>query len=115
MADQTADYGDIVLKTPRDGVLQITLNRPEVLNALRSKLIGEVRAALAAAAEDDAVRAVVVTGNERAFAAGAIVEGPAHGLRVECALCQPQVQHLLPHGHQCCSPAMRPRCSMRVW
>lgn len=71
MADQSAEYGDIVVATPRDGVLLITLNRPAVLNALRTQLVGEVRAELARAAEDDAVRAVVVTGNERAFAAGA--------------------------------------------
>jgi enoyl-CoA hydratase len=71
MADTSAEPSDILVSTPRDGVLLITLNRPKVLNALRSKLIGEVRAELARAAEDEAVRAVVVTGNERAFAAGA--------------------------------------------
>ena len=49
----------------------ITLNRPEALNALNSKLLGELSSALEAADENDKVRCIVITGSEKAFAAGA--------------------------------------------
>jgi 2-(1,2-epoxy-1,2-dihydrophenyl)acetyl-CoA isomerase len=52
-----------------DGVLQLTLNRPEALNAFTIELHGELRAALKDARKPD-VRAVVVTGAGRAFSAG---------------------------------------------
>jgi enoyl-CoA hydratase len=54
------------------GVGVITLNRPTVLNALSSALLGELSAALTAIENDRSVRAVVITGaGEKAFAAGA--------------------------------------------
>jgi enoyl-CoA hydratase len=49
----------------------ITLNRPKVLNALSPELIGEVTAALAELGRDESVRAVVITGGPKVFAAGA--------------------------------------------
>jgi enoyl-CoA hydratase len=62
---------DIVVARPAPGVLQLTLARPEVRNALRTQTLAEIAAELAAAAADDAVRCVVVTGGLRHFAAGA--------------------------------------------
>jgi 2-(1,2-epoxy-1,2-dihydrophenyl)acetyl-CoA isomerase len=53
-----------------DGVLCITLNRPDVLNSFNVAMAGEVQAALASAAEDKEVRAVLLTGAGRAFCAG---------------------------------------------
>ncbi len=53
-----------------DGVLRVTLDRPEVLNSFNAAMAAELRAALDAAAGDDAVRAVVLTGAGRAFCAG---------------------------------------------
>ena len=56
----------------RDGVLEITLNRPEALNALDFALIEALTDALEALDRDPACRAIVITGaGERAFAAGA--------------------------------------------
>ena len=57
----------------RDGAVAVlTLNRPAVLNALNSKLLGEVSSALSDLERDADVRAIVVTGaGEKAFAAGA--------------------------------------------
>ncbi len=52
-------------------VATVTLNRPEVLNALDEALLTALRAAVARAGEDDTVRAVVITGAGRAFSAGA--------------------------------------------
>ncbi len=57
-----------------EGVTMIRLNRPEALNALNSQLLGELCAALDAAETDEAVRCVVLTGSDRAFAAGADIK-----------------------------------------
>jgi 2-(1,2-epoxy-1,2-dihydrophenyl)acetyl-CoA isomerase len=53
-----------------EGVLRLTLDRPEVLNSFNAAMAAELRAALDAAAADAAVRAVVLTGAGRAFCAG---------------------------------------------
>jgi 2-(1,2-epoxy-1,2-dihydrophenyl)acetyl-CoA isomerase len=53
-----------------DGVLRVTLDRPEVLNSFNAPMAAELRAALDRAAADGAVRAVLVTGAGRAFCAG---------------------------------------------
>jgi len=64
------DYNNILVKI-EDGVGLITLNRPKALNALNSELLDELVAVLEAWDADEAVRAIVLTGSERAFAAGA--------------------------------------------
>jgi 2-(1,2-epoxy-1,2-dihydrophenyl)acetyl-CoA isomerase len=53
-----------------DGVATVTLNRPGAMNALNTELKVALRDTLAAAAEDDAVRAVLLTGSGRAFCVG---------------------------------------------
>ena len=60
-----------VLTAVDGGVMTVTMNRPEVLNALNPAMLDGLRAALAAAKADDAVRAVVLTGAGRGFCAGA--------------------------------------------
>ena len=62
-----------VIKTDRvDRVAIITLNRPEVLNALSLQLVREVNEAVTEMEQDDAVGAIILTGSgERAFSAGA--------------------------------------------
>jgi enoyl-CoA hydratase/carnithine racemase len=60
-----------ILVDAADGILTITLNRPEKLNALTRTMLGELLAALDEADADDSVRAVIVTGAGRAFCAGA--------------------------------------------
>ena len=57
-----------------DDVALITLNRPDALNALNSKLMGELTKALTEADKSDKVRCIVVTGSEKAFAAGADIK-----------------------------------------
>jgi len=56
------------------GVAHIQLNRPKELNALNLETMGEIRNALAVCDLDADVRAVVLSGNERAFAAGADIK-----------------------------------------
>ncbi|WP_337185499.1 enoyl-CoA hydratase [Phenylobacterium sp.] len=67
-------YETLIVETPSAGVTLIRLNRPEALNALNSQLLGELGKALDAAEADEAVRCVVLTGSERAFAAGADIK-----------------------------------------
>ena len=52
----------------------IQLNRPKELNALNLQLMGEIRDSLKELDQDDSVRAIIITGNERAFAAGADIK-----------------------------------------
>ena len=54
-----------------DGVALVRLNRPEALNALNTQLLGELATAMSALDADEKVRCVVLTGSEKAFAAGA--------------------------------------------
>jgi enoyl-CoA hydratase len=65
-----ADFELILMEKLSDGVGLIRLNRPKVLNALNSSVMSEIAAALTAFSSDPNVRAVVLTGNEKAFAAG---------------------------------------------
>ncbi|MEM7004171.1 MAG: crotonase/enoyl-CoA hydratase family protein [Pseudomonadota bacterium] len=55
----------------QDGILTITLNRPEALNAFNREMMHEMMDACDRADADDAVKAIVVTGAGRAFCAGA--------------------------------------------
>ncbi len=59
-----------VLQTFEDGVLSLTLNRPEKLNAFNEEMHLALRAGLERAHRDDAVRAVLLTGAGRGFCAG---------------------------------------------
>ncbi|MFI5697993.1 enoyl-CoA hydratase/isomerase family protein [Kribbella sp. NPDC051586] len=65
--------GEFVNLTVSDGVGTIRLDRPK-MNALNVQVQEEIRAAATAAAEDDSVRAVVIYGGERVFAAGADIK-----------------------------------------
>ena len=60
----------------RDGAAWITLNRPEVRNALSARLVTELYDHLGAANGDAAVRCIVLTGNGKAFCAGADLKNP---------------------------------------
>lgn len=67
-------YTNILVSRPETGVSLITLNRPKALNALNSELFRELNQALAEADADESVGAMVLTGSEKAFAAGADIK-----------------------------------------
>jgi enoyl-CoA hydratase len=66
-------YQTIIVET-EDNVQVIRLNRPDALNALNQEMLGELCDALAKADANEKVRAIVLTGNEKAFAAGADIK-----------------------------------------
>jgi len=68
------DYNYIIVARPEPRVALITLNRPKALNALCSPLFSELNHALVEIDNDDAIGAVVLTGSEKAFAAGADIK-----------------------------------------
>ncbi|WP_010324057.1 2,3-dehydroadipyl-CoA hydratase PaaF [Marinobacterium stanieri] len=86
------EYQDILVSDISSGVLTITLNRPEAYNALRTQLLSEVAEVLDQAAQNDDVRAVVITGNEKVFAAGADIKEMA-ALDAVGVLNDPRVLH----------------------
>lgn len=72
--------------TREGGYVLIRLNRPEVLNAISMKLMSELVEALEEAERDDATRCIILTGNEKAFAAGADIKEMAEATSVEMLL-----------------------------
>jgi enoyl-CoA hydratase len=75
-------YDNITLEVEAP-IATITLNRPKVLNALSPELIREVNQALGESEASDAVRAAVLTGGPRVFAAGADISEMAERTAVE--------------------------------
>jgi enoyl-CoA hydratase/carnithine racemase len=67
------EYANIIAKA-EGAVGVITLNRPKALNALNAELLAELCDVLEQWDKDDAVRCMVLTGSERAFAAGADIK-----------------------------------------
>jgi enoyl-CoA hydratase len=67
------DY-ETILVEKRDEVGVITLNRPKALNALNSVLLKELRHILSSFSADDCIGAIIITGSEKAFAAGADIK-----------------------------------------
>jgi enoyl-CoA hydratase len=66
-------YETLIVETA-DAVTLIRLNRPQALNALNNQLMDEMTTALDAAEADPQVHCIVITGSERAFAAGADIK-----------------------------------------
>jgi len=78
-------FQNIVVETQgRVGVIR--LNRPQALNALNRALIAELGQAIAACDADEAVGCVLITGNDKAFAAGADIKEMADKTFIEAYL-----------------------------
>ena len=78
MSEQTllSSPDALILVAQRGAVRTLTLNRPAALNSFTQDMHAELRAALDAAADDDQVRAVLVTGAGRGFCAGQDLNDP---------------------------------------
>jgi len=63
-----------VITTREEPIATVQINRPDVLNALNEEVLDELVKELAKLDDDDAIRCIVLTGNERAFAAGADIK-----------------------------------------
>jgi enoyl-CoA hydratase len=63
-----------VIVTREAPIATVQINRPDVLNALNEEVLDELVKELTALDDDDAIRCIVLTGNERAFAAGADIK-----------------------------------------
>jgi len=61
----------LIISNVADGVLKIQINRPRVLNALNTEVLSQLSSELETAATQASVKVVVLTGDKRAFAAGA--------------------------------------------
>ena len=71
MSNENADRGDRpILTEHRDGLATVTLNRPDKLNAVTGEMMADLHVALRDAADDAAVRAVLLRGAGRAFCTG---------------------------------------------
>lgn len=78
-------YQDIIVEARPGQVGLITLNRPAALNALRAQLMAELVHALQRFENDKAIHAIVITGSERAFSAGADITEMADATAVDIA------------------------------
>ena len=65
---------ELILSETRGRVGLITLNRPQAMNALNNQLMRELMDALEAFDQDESIGAMVITGNQQAFAAGADIK-----------------------------------------
>ncbi len=79
------NYTDIVV-SKEEGYALLQFNRPEVMNAINIKLMTELVEALEAFDKDDTVRAIIMTGNEKSFAAGADIKEMAGSSAIEMLL-----------------------------
>lgn len=76
----------IVNSSYQPHIALITINRPKELNALNLQVMGEIRDALKMLDDDPEVRVIIITGNERAFAAGADIKQMAGKTAVDMLL-----------------------------
>ncbi len=79
-------YKYILVDQPADGVGRVQLNRPQALNALNSALLIEAMAAMSAFDSDDDIGAMILTGGDKAFAAGADIKEMAGKNQIDMLL-----------------------------
>jgi enoyl-CoA hydratase/carnithine racemase len=80
-------YNTLIYDVQAPGVLLLTLNRPEQLNAFTVEMANELVDAFTRASDDDAVRAIVVTGAGKAFCAGMYLGWTKHSSPL-CKTCK---------------------------
>ena len=71
---EAPQYQNILVDRPEEGLALVTLNRPKALNALCYDLFKDLNDALTTLDKDPEIKAIVLTGSEKAFAAGADIK-----------------------------------------
>lgn len=77
---------DVILTMESEGVALVRLNRPDALNALNINLRKELAEVFTKLNSDQSVKCIVITGNEKSFAAGADIKQMAEAGAVEMML-----------------------------
>lgn len=77
-SDWTTNKYEYILCEKHDKVALVTLNRPKALNALCNALMNDLNHALLLIDQDNTIGSIVITGSERAFAAGADIKGMSY-------------------------------------
>lgn len=88
------------------GVLQITLNRPDKLNALSNELLGELHDVLHHAKKDNSIKAVLITGTGKAFCAGADIQRLAELDAAQGLAFAQEGQHIFRHFSRLGKPTL---------
>src|SRR6202008_2738636 len=70
MIDLERRYETLLLESPGDGVVQVTLNRPDRLNAMTVAMFDELQSVARAVGDDRDIRVVILPGAGKAFCAG---------------------------------------------
>ncbi|PJF21447.1 MAG: enoyl-CoA hydratase [Phototrophicales bacterium] len=78
-----SEFETIIVETPAEGVGLIRMNRPKALNALNAQLTNEIFSAMEAFDADDTVGCIILTGNDKVFAAGADIKQMAEATAVD--------------------------------
>ena len=73
-AERKDEMPNTIVVMREEPIAVVQLNRPDVLNALNEELMGELLDALRALDDDEAIRCIVLTGSDKAFAAGADIK-----------------------------------------
>jgi enoyl-CoA hydratase len=77
------EYKYLLIDRKSNGYAVVQLHRPDVLNALNTEVMEELVTVLESLDKDDAIRCIILTGNEKAFAAGADIREMADATSVE--------------------------------
>ncbi len=76
-------YNTILVSTSDKGFAKVQINRPQVLNALNREVMDELVSSLESFDRDDSIKCIILTGNEKAFAAGADIKEMADATAVD--------------------------------
>jgi enoyl-CoA hydratase/carnithine racemase len=105
MSDNQTAFSDILYRA-EDGVAVVTLNRPAKLNAWRGEMERDVRKAMRLAADDEAVRLIILTGAGRGFCAGADMDA-LQSIQSEARTGAADAVRAATGGHEPWDPAAR--------